>query len=223
MERKIISTKDNSKTLLIPELNETYHSTNGALIEAEHIFIKNGLLQKIDFKEKINIFEVGFGTGLNALLTLKYSDKNKLKVNYVTIEKYPVDALEVLELDYCKITDSTLYKSYYNKMHSTKSDVINNLKPNFSFSKYLKCIKTFQPGRSKYDIIYFDAFAPSHQPLLWSKEVLLKMYNALVPGGFLITYCAQGQFKRDLKTIGFEVKPLEGPPGKREITKAIKL
>jgi tRNA U34 5-methylaminomethyl-2-thiouridine-forming methyltransferase MnmC len=222
MKREIITTKDNSKTLLIPEMKETYHSSHGALTEANHIFIKNGINQFKNSAEPISIFEMGFGTGLNAILTYRFANKNELTINYSCIEKYPVSANEMKLLNYPSTLSLTLdEQTALNKMHQSinKTTVFFN---NFSFNLVVDDIKNFKPLKHQFDIIYFDAFAPSHQPNLWQKEVLTKMYKSLKPKGFLITYCAQGQFKRDLKAIGFEVVNLPGPPGKREITKAIK-
>lgn len=222
MERKIITTKDNSKTLLIPEMNETYHSTNGALTEANHIFIENGINHFKNSTGPISIFEMGFGTGLNAILTYRFALKHQINVIYNTIEKYPVSITEMETLNYGSALNlNELEKDTLNKMHQSihKTTVLSN---NFSFNFVKDDILNFDFQNQKFDIIYFDAFAPSHQPKLWQKDVLIKMYNSIKPNGFLITYCAQGQFKRDLKAIGFDVVNLPGPPGKREITKAVK-
>jgi len=222
MERKIITTKDNSKTLLISEMNETYHSTNGALTEANHIFIENGINHFKNSTGSISIFEMGFGTGLNAILTYRFALKHQINVIYNTIEKYPVSIAEMETLNYASALNlNELEKDTLNKMHQSihKTTALSN---NFSFNFVEDDILNIQFQNHQFDIIYFDAFAPSHQPKLWQKDVLTKMYNGLKPNGFLITYCAQGQFKRDLKAVGFDVVNLPGPPGKREITKAVK-
>jgi len=224
MQRKIITTKDNSKTLLISDLNETYHSNHGALTEAQHIFIKNGVNQLKDKqKEEISIFEMGFGTGLNAILTFQFAQQHQLKINYTTIEKYPILQSEIESLNYATLLNlSHSEKETYQKMHLSKPDQTKTISPYFEFKLFKNDIKHTELNQNTFDIIYYDAFAPQHQPQLWEESVLKKMYDSLTPDGFLITYCAQGQFKRTLKEIGFEVKPLPGPPGKREITKAIK-
>ncbi|MGV6862555.1 MAG: tRNA (5-methylaminomethyl-2-thiouridine)(34)-methyltransferase MnmD [Putridiphycobacter sp.] len=217
MQRKIITTKDNSKTLFIPEMDETYHSIHGALTEANHIFIHHGVDQ---FKNKPNVkvFEMGFGTGLNAILTYRYSSEQNLNINYKGIEKYPISQQELEDLNYSKLLNLTVKETeVLNQMHSQnfKSD-------RFNFTLSVDDIKQLPLPENEFDLIYFDAFAPNHQPDLWQPNILSKMYKSLVSGGFLITYCAQGQFKRDLKSVGFELVALPGPPGKREITKAIK-
>lgn len=221
MQRKIITTKDNSKTLLIPDMNETYHSTHGALTEAEHIFIKHGIQQISTKKSSISVFEMGFGTGLNAILTYQFANKHQVKINYLTIEKYPLKSNEVSALNYSILLHLNQDEANaYNQMHSSVKPI--QLSPYFDFKLITGDIKNTQLVENSFDIIYFDAFAPQHQPKLWEEDILLRMHNSLKPNGFLITYCAQGKFKRTLKSIGFEVVALKGPPGKREITKAIK-
>jgi tRNA U34 5-methylaminomethyl-2-thiouridine-forming methyltransferase MnmC len=222
MKREIITTKDNSKTLLIPEMNETYHSSNGALTEANHIFIKNGINQYKTSSKPISIFEMGFGTGLNAILTYRFANQHQLNINYNTFEKYPISTIEMKQLNYSSALNLTIDEQItLDKMHQSINKTIE-LSNNFSFHLIVDDLMNFDPSNHQFDIIYFDAFAPSHQPKLWQKVVLTKMYKSLKNNGFLITYCAQGQFKRDLKSVGFEVINLPGPPGKREITKAVK-
>ena len=222
MQREIITTKDNSKTLLIPSMNETYHSTHGALTEALHIFINNGIGQFKNTNKNINIFEMGFGTGLNAILTYQFAKKHQLKVNYTTIEKYPVTPEEMKILDYQSLLNLTkTEQDALTKMHQSNNNSIS-ISNNFTFQLFIDDINHLSLKNNFFNLIYFDAFAPSHQPSLWQKNILLKMYQALKPNDFLITYCAQGQFKRDLKAVGFNVINLPGPPGKREITKAVK-
>ena len=222
MQRKIINTKDNSKTLLIPEMNETYHSTNGAVAESKHIYINYGLNHFINTRETINILEMGFGTGLNAILTLDCALTHKKQVHYFTVEKYPVTLNEIIELDYSTTLDSPNLKSEFLSLHELDFEKHHEINPYFSFSKHHTDLKVITLPKNKFQIIYFDAFAPQHQPDLWTLEILQKMYDCLALDGFLITYCAQGQFKRNLKAIGFEITSLPGTVGKREITKAIK-
>ena len=222
MQRKIINTKDNSKTLLIPEMNETYHSTNGAIAESKHIYINYGLNHFINTTETIHILEMGFGTGLNAILTLDYASSHKKKVDYFTVEKYPVTLSEIIELDYPTTLNLPDLKSDFLALHELDFNKQLQINPFFSFLKHHTDLKTIDLIKNKFQVIYFDAFAPQHQPDLWTLEILQKMYDCLAPNGILITYCAQGQFKRNLKTVGFEIVSLPGPVGKREITKAIK-
>jgi len=222
MERKIIITKDNSKTLLIPEMNETYHSTHGAIAESQHIYIEHGLTF-FNNKKTVDIFEMGFGTGLNAILTLNHALKQNILINYHTIEKFPVTIDEIRSLDYINTLQLNDLNTEFLKLHHSKMDKTILINRYFNFLKQQVDLKTIQLDKNKYDLIYFDAFAPQHQPDLWTIDVLQKMYDCLKPNGFLITYCAQGQFKRNLKLIGFKVIPLPGPVGKREITKALKI
>ena len=222
MQRKIISTKDNSKTLLIPEMNETYHSTNGAVAESNHIYINYGLKETTTNHNTINVLEMGFGTGLNAILTLEYVTRHNKHVNYFTVEKYPVTMEEVIELNYPEALSFQSLKTEYLALHESLPSQQLEINSNFTFSKHHQDIKTIPLIKNNFHLIYFDAFAPQHQPDLWTLDILQKMYDCLLPDGFLITYCAQGQFKRNLKAVGFEIVSLPGPIGKREITKAIK-
>jgi tRNA U34 5-methylaminomethyl-2-thiouridine-forming methyltransferase MnmC len=222
MQRQIITTKDNSKTLLIPEMDETYHSINGALTEANHIFIENGINQFNGTSEVVSIFEMGFGTGLNAILTYRFACQHHINISYNAIEKYPVSDEEMEVLNYSKLLNlNNDEQLILHQMHHS-FDRKNKLSEYFTFNLFKGDVKNMELNNQNYDVIYYDAFAPRHQPDLWQKEVLFKMYKSLKPNGFLITYCAQGQFKRNLKALGFEVVNLQGPPGKREITKAIK-
>ncbi|NOQ73697.1 MAG: tRNA (5-methylaminomethyl-2-thiouridine)(34)-methyltransferase MnmD [Crocinitomix sp.] len=221
MNRKIIVTQDNSKTLLNSELNETYHSTNGAFNEAIHVFIEAGI-QFFDQKKHLNIFEMGFGTGLNALLSSNYALKNKLQINYTGIEKHPLDIDLVTELNYPQLIENEQAEEQFNLLHTSDWNVANQINPNFTLTKIDGDLKNSVSESNSFDIVFYDAFGPRVQPELWTTESLGKMYNLLLPGGILVTYCAQGQFKRNLKLLGFKVENLPGPPGKREMTRAIK-
>lgn len=219
MKSKIIVTADESKTLLIPELNETYHSTKGALAEALHIFIKEGLL--FANKNNLSIFEMGFGTGLNAILTFDSALSQGIKIQYDTIEKYPLQFEKVSQLDYLEIASLTHRKKEYKLMFETECYPIS-LDSKFLFNLMIGDLKSQTLDHHKYDIIFFDAFGPKVQANLWTEEIMRKCFNTLKKGGFLVTYCAQGQFKRNLKAVGFEVECIPGPPGKREMTRAFK-
>ncbi len=215
-EQQIIRTSDGSNTLKSRFLNEHYHSTHGALTEAMHVYIKSGLKQ-ID-KPTVSIFEMGFGTGLNAFLTFCNSS---FKIKYETIDSEPISLELANQLDFLKKLDKSEYQSVFEELHSCEWGVEVPISNNFLFTKSKTTIqdKLFS---KKYDIVYYDAFGPRVQPELWKSEIFLKIYNALNLGGLLITYCANGQFKRDLVSIGFEVKSIPGPPGKREITQAFR-
>lgn len=207
--------------MLIKDTAISYHSTHGAKTESNHIFIQNGLKQ-FNKNQSLNIFEMGFGTGLNALLTLEQTIERNINVNYHSIEKYPLSELEWKNFSKENgFSDSE--KKHFIDLHESNWNEGINLTPQFLIQKINGDILTHQFEQAYYHIIYFDAFGPGFQPELWKPMLLEKLYNSLKPNGFLITYCAQGQFKRDLKSVGFKVENLPGPPGKREITKGIKL
>lgn len=219
MEQKIITTNDGSKTIYLPHLDETYHSSHGAVQEAVHVFIKHGI-QSVEQRE-ISIFEMGFGTGLNALLSAVESEKSGIKIHYCGIEAYPVALDVAMQMEYCSLIGKE-YQSKFEQLHKTNWDVTNQLSDFFSFEKIHTKIEDYQPKKEQFDVVFYDAFGPRAQEDMWKTEILQKMYDLLKPNGFLVTYCAKGQVKRDLKSIGFEIEPLPGPPGKREMTRAWK-
>ena len=218
MKTELIITKDGSHSLFVPELNEIYHSTNGAIQESNHIFIQSGLAQIA--KKEISILEIGFGTGLNAFLTLSYALKNNLKINYFTIEKYPVEKNIVEKLNYVELIDPA-QKDTFQLLHNGAWNNSIKINQNFTFIKYQIDLNLFAPYFS-YDVIFFDAFAPDVQPELWTKENFMKLYKNLNQGGNLTTYSAKGEVKRNLEACGFFVERIPGPPGKREIIRATK-
>ncbi|MDG1333452.1 MAG: tRNA (5-methylaminomethyl-2-thiouridine)(34)-methyltransferase MnmD [Crocinitomicaceae bacterium] len=220
MKREFIKTEDGSMTIYLPEMDETYHSTHGAIQEAEHVFIKHGL-NAVDSSEKldVNVFEVGFGTGLNALLSMKHS--RHLYLNYDTIEAFPVTKDEADKMRYCELVGDD-FKVYYDKMIRCPWGKKESLKFGMTFFKIHEKLQNYSLTKGKYDVIYFDAFGPRAQSEMWEIAILQNMFDGLQEGGMLVTYCAKGQFKRDLKSIGFEVESLPGPPGKREMTRAWK-
>lgn len=220
MKRDIIITKDGSSSIYIPEMDETYHSVHGAVQEALHVFIKNGLALLSNNENEINVFELGFGTGLNALLSEQYSSLNKISINYHAIEAYPVEVELINSLNYNGIIQYDVDVFY--SIHKAKWEVENRISETFQLRKIEAKIQDFEIERECYDIVFFDAFGPRAQSEMWSVEILQKMYDCLKYEGKLVTYCAQGQFKRDLKSIGFKVENLPGPPGKREMTTATK-
>lgn len=221
MNRKIIVTEDNSKTLLIPSLNETYHSTKGALTESIHVFIKEGL-SKINSTSTIQILEMGFGTGLNLLVTLDYVRNKNIGIDYSTIEKHPLDNSLIQALDYSKLYQNKTIIDHYLYAHQAEWGIKIQLNDEFSFTKLHQDVQFVNLQDESYDLIYYDAFGPKIQPDLWKPTLLSKMYRCLRPQGMLVTYCAQGQFKRNLKEVSFHVESLPGPPGKREMVRATK-
>lgn len=219
MDLKIIESADGSHTLLLSSLNETYHSTKGAITESLHVFLKEGLEKFIDVQE-VTILEIGFGTGLNAILTLLKGLETGQKINYHTLEPFPLPKEIISKLNYTESLHEIL-TGYFLKLHEASWNEDINITPGFNFRKYNMRLEDFNL-KFKVDLIYYDAFAPSKQPEVWSLENLSKCFEILNPGGILVTYCAQGQFKRNLKAAGFEVEIIEGPPGKKEMTRGVK-
>ncbi|MFK8039025.1 MAG: tRNA (5-methylaminomethyl-2-thiouridine)(34)-methyltransferase MnmD [Crocinitomicaceae bacterium] len=220
MKRTVIDTEDNSKTLLINNTDITYHSRHGALTESNHIFIKHGL-NSLRSSQEIKVFEMGFGTGLNVILSYDFATINNINIDYHSIEKFPLTNHEVKSFDITTFLKKSLH-SIFQKIHEAQWDKTCNLNANFKLKKIKNDIKIIEIESNQYDIIFFDAFGPKFQPELWQLPVLKKMHDSLKQDGTIITYCAQGQFKRNLKIAGFKVENLPGPPGKREITRGIK-
>ena len=217
MTNKLVITNDGSHSIFNPEVNETYHSKHGAIVEAEYVFIKNGLLA--ENKKQFSILEVGFGTGLNALLTAQKAQQKKIAINYHGIELYPVPKESYIQLNFTELIGEE--KSKLLNLHECKWEkehIINNF---FKLTKNEIALENYT-SKTKFDIIYFDAFSPEKQPELWTAEVFQNMYDLLKEDGFLVTYCAKGVVKRTMKTVGFEIIVLDGPPGKRQMTRANK-
>ena len=220
MKREIITTKDGSKTLYIPGIYEHYHSNHGALQESMHVFIKSGW-EEIK-KDEVNVLEIGFGTGLNAIITLIAAQNENKSVNYVGLEAFPVTKEEVDLLKYDDLEGIDTVKSEFYKMHATEWDVPNKIIDSFTLNKVKQKMEDFTPQKEYFDLIYFDAFGPRAQPFMWTDEVLSKMYDALSTNGVFVTYCAKGDVRRSLISLGFEVEKIPGPPGKREMLRARK-
>ncbi len=220
MNLEIITTEDGSNTLRNPELDETYHSIHGAIRESRHVFIENGLKCFIGVdKHEISIFEVGFGTGLNAVLTLEVARAQKQMVRYTTIEPFPLPENIWSILNYPQTLSNV--DDFYS-IHRSQWQVGTTLDPYFELFKMRSTLQEFELEAESFDLVYFDAFAPSKQPQLWEPGVLEKVVTAIKPGGILVTYCAKGQLKRDLKALHMTVETLSGPPGKKEMVRARK-
>lgn len=216
-------TGDNSHTLYSERFKATYHSIRGAISESKHVFIQNGLQfvhEQLQAKE-ISILEVGFGTGLNAFMTYMYAKEHDLKINYHSIEAYPVPLSATPRFNYAN-EFSDREKIVFNQMHQQEWNRVGQISGSFSFTKHLCLLEEFS-SKQKNDIIYFDAFSPSEQPELWTETIFKKMYDLLHPNGVLVTYCAQGQMKRNMKQAGFKVKALPGFGSKREMTRGEKI
>lgn len=219
MKRELRQTADGSSTLFVQELQEHYHSINGAFQESRHIFIGYGL--NSTEKAQLRILEVGFGTGLNAWLTALAAKSSNKNVTYLALEKFPLTHEEIDLLNYPELADSSFSAELFQAIHDAEWEKEIALTPHFTLQKMENDALSFASSQT-FDIIYFDAFAPAVQPELWTEEMFRKMHNALNPGGILVTYCAQGQVKRNMKSVGFRIERLPGPAGKREITRAVK-
>ncbi|MEO0572300.1 MAG: tRNA (5-methylaminomethyl-2-thiouridine)(34)-methyltransferase MnmD [Bacteroidota bacterium] len=219
MERKIITTADGSTTIQLEGWNEQYHSKHGAIQEAYHVFLKQGLFTLKP--SKISILEMGFGTGLNALITYSEARKRTLFIDYTGVEAFPVSKNELSQLNYVTELGEPQLKSVFQRFHGSPWGEEYVLSPFFTLQK-LK-IDFFQVVEmDRFHVIYFDAFGPRVQPELWTMELFQKMYVALKRKGVLVTYSAKGSVRRNLQNVGFTVERLPGPPGKREMLRAFK-
>jgi len=215
---KIIVTGDGSHSLFNEALDETYHSRHGAVQESLHVFIEHGFRHLVQTQQPklISILEVGFGTGLNALLTVAEAIEINIPVAYTSLETYPLSQEVWVKLNYPD--NNNLFK----KLHQAEWENWNQINSHLRLLKLEKSLQDVELGPLQYDLIYFDAFAPNKQPELWELTVLDKVVKTLKSGGMFVTYCAKGQLKRDLKSLGLIVESLPGPPGKREMVRAIK-
>jgi len=221
MERKLLLTGDGSHTIFLPVQNITYHSTHGAVQESRHVFIQPGIMPLLYTRPMLTIFEMGFGTGLNALLTLQQAIDNNQRIHYIAAELYPLVAEEYNQLNYCTILNSPNLQPYFSAMHNALWHIDVALHPLFTLHKLNKPPDDIY-GDEEFDIIFFDAFAPNDQPELWTEKIFARMFAMLKNNGILLTYSSKGNVRRMLQQAGFAVEKLAGPPGKREITKAIK-
>lgn len=222
MKVEIIATKDGSHSLFREDLNETYHSTHGAEAESRYVFMKMGLDYLRENNLPIRILEVGFGTGLNALLALEYQLNHKVKIEYHTLEPFPLSAEIYEQLNYTDTIQFEGSKAAFSKLHSSSDNEEQRFGTDFLFTKYYQKLEDFN-SNSPFTVIFFDAFAPSKQADMWTIEQLQHVYNLTDTNGVFTTYCAQGQFKRNLKAVGYETEELPGPPGKKEMTRGRKI
>jgi tRNA U34 5-methylaminomethyl-2-thiouridine-forming methyltransferase MnmC len=203
-------------------LNEHYHSTNGALQESELVFIQNGLLHLPQCIKEINLLEVGFGTGLNALLTVLEAKKQRRKVNYVAIEPEPVAEDLPEQLNYASVIGGTEAAGYFRKIHSAGWVYPAFLSDYFIISKIQARLQEVTLRDEQFHLVYFDAFGPDVQPEMWTEDVFAQLYKCLKTNGILVTYSCKGTVKRALKAAGFTIEKLPGPIGKREVLRAMK-
>lgn len=219
MKREIIITSDGSTTIHLPEWNEQYHSKHGAIQEAYHVFIENGL--RAFKKSKITILEIGFGTGLNSFITYLEAQKSNLIIDYVGIEAYPVKVEEIEKLNYVDELQAKAFADDFSLMHSLSWNIKHDLSTTFSLTKREQFFDKIE-DEDTFNLIYFDAFGARVQPDLWTVKIFKKMYNALKSNGILVTYSAKGSVRRAMQEVGFEVERLPGPPGKREMLRGTK-
>lgn len=220
MKREIIQTLDGSTTIHLQEWDECYHSKHGAIQEAQHVFIKNGL--SLFENNHVSILEIGFGTGLNAFITFLEAKKLNQTIDYVGVEAYPVSPDEVLSMNYVDELNATNESGIFKTMHESNWEEKISLNKDFSLTKRKQFFEAID-DIEKFDLIYFDAFGYRVQPELWSTEIFQKMYNSLKPNSVLVTYAARGVVKRSMIEVGFTVEKLAGPPGKREMFRARKM
>ena len=216
---ELILTSDGSHTIYVPELNEHYHSVYGAVQESTHIFIRNGL--EVCKADPLSIFEVGFGTGLNALLTAVICSSGKREVYYTAIEKYPLDSSTISSLNHPQFAGEK-GKEIFNLIHSASWNILTKICKNFNLKKVDSDL-TKEALQGSYDLIYFDAFSPDKQPEMWTREIFEEISSVTNKNGIFVTYSAKGDVKRNLKACGFEVFLLPGPPGKRQMIRAVKI
>ncbi|MBV9960689.1 MAG: tRNA (5-methylaminomethyl-2-thiouridine)(34)-methyltransferase MnmD [Parafilimonas sp.] len=225
MNKKVLHiTEDGSHTIADEALNVTYHSKHGAIQESRHVFINAGLnyfLQQHLNNKQVCVFEMGFGTGLNALLTLQQAIQLNQKIIYQTIEPYPLSAEAYLRLNYASLIDNELQQNF-TAMHTCEWNKPVSIHPLFSLQKIITTLQQFITAQ-QFDVIYFDAFDPNAQPELWTIEIFKKMFDHMLhSNGVLTTYCSKGIVRRALQFVGFTVEKLKGPKGKREIVRAVK-
>ena len=219
LKRELQVTSDGSHTLYMPDMDEHYHSVNGAIQESEHVFIEAGLHRLS--KKEIRVLEIGFGTGLNAFLTLLDSMQADRHITYYSMELYPLDIALVQNLNYGKVL-STGEEDLFMALHEAPWNQSASITPNFTLHKMKgDCNQAELP--EEIDLVYFDAFAPDKQPEMWNQELFNKLYFRMNEGGILTTYCAKGAVRRTMKESGFSVERIPGPPGKREMLRATKL
>jgi tRNA U34 5-methylaminomethyl-2-thiouridine-forming methyltransferase MnmC len=222
MQRNLIVTKDGSHSVAIPELKVSYHSVYGAIQESLHVFIESGLkywFEQHRAASRCVIFEMGFGTGLNALLSILEANRLQRKVMYETVEAFPLEDSITKHLNYCEALAEVSWQPVFEALHSGEWNKVLQITDLFSFKKIKAALADYTPGEP-INIIYYDAFAPAAQPELWTKEVFEQLLHMLAPDGMLVTYCSKGDVRRALLAAGFSVEKIPGPPGKREMIRA---
>ncbi len=221
-KRNIVETSDGSKTIELQGMNEHYHSIHGAIQESLHVFIKNGLQFHLDkgFRQ-LKVLEIGFGTGLNFLTTMNHLKDQPVSLEYLGIEAYSLPSHILNDLSYDQYFADE-FISFCQKVLNRPNEVQESSRHPFQAQQVTERLEQINLPNEHFDLIYFDAFGPRVQPEMWTLDVFVKMFETLTIGGCLVTYCAKGEVKRTLKSAGFKVESLPGPPGKREMTRALK-
>jgi len=217
---RIINTSDGSHTIYLTEIDEQYHSVNGAITESNYVYIGKGY----DFHTGKNpkVFEIGFGTGLNCLLTALRAEQEKTPTYYITIEKYPLEKKIIEKLNFGKLI-STEAQILFEKIHVCKWDEIIGISEYFNLLKiYGDLIDINLTQFENCDVIYFDAFGPDKQPEMWTPVIFRKIHSITSSKGIIVTYSAKGEVRRQLTASGFEMERLPGPPGKNQMLRGIK-
>ena len=217
MNRVVQNTADGTPTIAIPDMQVTYHSKYGAVQESRHVFIQAGLQPLLTKYAVIRIFEMGFGTGLNALLTLEQAIEQGQAIYYQAVEKYPLNEDEINELNYTQI----LSREYFIVLHQCNWNEPVVIHPFFTLYKNHIRLQDFTAA-TPFHLVYYDAFAPAAQPELWTQQIFEQLYAMLTNEGVLVTYCSKSDVRRNMLAAGFNVEKLPGPPGKREMLRAIK-
>ena len=218
MQRTIITTEDGSPSIYVKEIDECYHSIHGARQESTHIFIQTALRHHAS--KRLTILEVGFGTGLNALLACMTAEQHQINIDYIGIERYPISCQEAEQL--LHHTSSTEEQRIFQLLHASSTHDYTTITPHFRLQKQETDFTQLQLPPNSVDIIFFDAFSPEKQPEMWTQERFDMLYLACRPNAVLTTYCAKGVVRRAMQQAGFAVERLPGPPGKREILRATK-
>ncbi|BBE20886.1 peptidase [Aquipluma nitroreducens] len=220
MNKEFVVTEDGSHTIYLPEMDEHYHSTHGAIQESLHIYINQGLFQVP--KQEISILEIGFGTGLNAYLTFAYGNRKLLNINYFSIEKYPLTETDYLKLNYPENIFPE-YSDVFEKLHRAEWNSVVKISPEFSLQKVHADLLSFEfNSLPQFDLVYYDAFAPGKQPEMWTDEIIREVASSVSKDGILVTYCAKGSVRRAFSAAGFLMERIPGPIGKKEILRGKK-
>jgi tRNA U34 5-methylaminomethyl-2-thiouridine-forming methyltransferase MnmC len=222
MTREMILTADGSHSVMVSGTNMTYHSRYGAIQESRHVYIDSGLTELLHTRPVINIFEMGFGTGLNALLAMMVSASSGQRIYYETIDAFPLENIFFEKLNYCERLEQLDLEEYFQQLHLAEWEKAIAITPLFDFKKARIAFQEYSFDKT-FDLVFYDAFAPAAQPGLWTREIFAKIFYALAPEGMILTHCSKGEVRRAMEAAGFRVHKLRGPAHKREILKAVKI